>query len=139
MRRPSRWLLLGGVAGVGLLSACGWFAGLFGPNRGPMEPTEIFPGVTYGCRRLPELATASGLVHWAEIDLSTPGLELYVTPVDATLVPEGYQYRLRYVGRVARTEKLSVAVNACLFTDANRVHLPGTGPGGWRPSSPMAR
>ena len=55
-------------------------------------------------------------MHWARIDLTAPGVELYVTPTDPALEGTGYQYRLRRVGTVARAEGLAVAVNGSLFT-----------------------
>jgi hypothetical protein len=56
-----------------------------------------------------------GVVHWVRIDLTAPGIELYVTPKDPAAVKEGWQYRLRGVGDVAIKEHLAVAINATLF------------------------
>src|SRR5262245_14153272 len=44
----------------------------------PRQPAEI----TYGCERLPVTQEGGGLVHWVRVDLTTPGVELYVTPLD---------------------------------------------------------
>ena len=54
-------------------------------------------------------------MHWARVDLTAPGIELYVTPTDQTLDGSGYQYRLKRVGTVAQREGLAVAVNGSLF------------------------
>ena len=78
--------------------------------------TEIFEGITYGCERLEPSEEGSGFVHWVRIDLTAPGIELYVTPMDPTAVSQGWQYRLRRVGDVVDREHLAVAINATLFT-----------------------
>jgi hypothetical protein len=92
-------------------------------RRGPQAPTEIFKGIIYGCIRLEANEEGSGLVHWVRIDLSAPGVELYVTPLDSEAVAQGWQYRLRRIEDVVRNEHLSVAINATLFTSNS----------GWRP------
>ena len=51
--------------------------------------TEIFEGITYGCKRLDATEEGSGLVHWAIVDLAAPGIELYVTPLDPVAVAGG--------------------------------------------------
>ena len=61
---------------------------------------EIFEGITYGCERLQPSEEGSGFVYWVRIDLTVPGIELYVTPKDPTAVAQGWQYRLRWVGNV---------------------------------------
>jgi hypothetical protein len=84
-----------------------------GPRLQP--PTEIFRGVTYGS--IPVEATeGSGVIHWVRVDLTAPGIELYVTPMDPRAVSLGWQYRLRRVEDVVNTEQLSVAINATMFT-----------------------
>ena len=77
--------------------------------------TEIFEGVTYGCKRLDATEEGSGLLHWAIIDLAAPGIELYVTPLDPKAVAGGWQYRLRRIGDVVDKERLAVAINGTLF------------------------
>src|SRR5262245_21357329 len=57
----------------------------------------------------------SGAVHWVRIDLTTPGIELYVTPKDPTAIALGWQYRLRRVGDVVAREQLAVGINGALF------------------------
>ena len=52
-------------------------------------PTEIFEGITYGCKRLDTTEEGNGLVHWMSINLATPGIELYVTPLDPVAVAQG--------------------------------------------------
>jgi Phosphodiester glycosidase len=86
-------------------------------------PPEIFEGITYGCRRLDATEEGSGVVHWVSIDLATPGIELYATPLDPVAVAQGWQYRLRRIGDVVDKEKLAVAVNGTLFESDS----------GWRP------
>jgi hypothetical protein len=94
----------------------------------PVAETEIFTGVSYGCRVLPATPEGSGPMHWARIDLIAPGVELYVTPTDPALEGTGYHYRLKRVGSVARTEGLAVAVNGSLFTKES-FPVPGYWPG----------
>jgi hypothetical protein len=85
-------------------------------DRGaPRPPTEIFTGITYGRERLEPTEEGGGMLHWARIDLSAPGIGLYVTPLDRNAVARGWQYRLRRVGTVAERQHLALAVNAMLF------------------------
>jgi hypothetical protein len=85
-------------------------------DRGaPRPPTEIFTGITYGRERLEPTEEGGGMLHWARIDLSAPGIGLYVTPLDRNAVARGWQYRLRRVATVAERQHLALAVNAMLF------------------------
>ena len=79
-------------------------------------PTEIFSGIVYGCELLQPTPEGRGIIHWVRIDLSTPGIELYVTPLDSSALREGREYRLNFVGNVVEMERLSVAINGTLFT-----------------------
>jgi hypothetical protein len=100
-------VLLGALVIVGPVSwAC----------PGTQAATEIFRGVTYGCKRLNATEEESGAVHWVRIDLTAPGIELYVTPLDAAAVAQGWQFRLRRIKDVVDKERLAVAVNGTLFT-----------------------
>jgi Phosphodiester glycosidase len=124
VRKPmaawKRWLsgLLGllGASTAVLLGA--WI--ILGPISwacpGPEGPTGIFRGVTYGCQRLNTTQEGSGSLHWVRIDLTAPGVELYVTPLDAAAVAQGWQFRLRRIKDVVDEEHLAVAVNGTLFT-----------------------
>jgi len=85
-------------------------------RRGPQAPTVIFEGITYGCEQLAASEEGSGLLHWLRIDLTAPGIELYVTPLDPSAVARGWQYRLRRIGGVVNRQHLAVAINATLFT-----------------------
>jgi hypothetical protein len=89
--------------------------------------TEIFRGVTYGCHELKQTEEGSGAIHWVRIDLTTPGIELYVTPLDATAVEHDRQYRLRRIKEVVRQAHLAVAINGTYFgSDSNPlIRLPG--------------
>jgi len=114
-----KWLLVGIVALGALMGA----ASVYKDRCELSAPTEIFEGITYGCKRLDTTEEGSGLVHWVSINLATPGIELYVTPLDPVAVAQGWQYRLRRVGDVVDKEKLAVAVNGTLFESDS----------GWRP------
>ena len=76
---------------------------------------EIFQGVTYGCEPLEPSREGRGLIYWVRIDLTAPGIEMYVTPKDPTAVSLGWQYRLRRIGDVVDREDLAVAMNGTLF------------------------
>src|SRR5262249_28233159 len=82
-----------------------------------------FVGIAYGCKRLAATEEGSGLLHWVRVDLTAPGLELYVTPLDAAAVAQGWEDRLRRIGDVVDTEHLAVAINGALFLSNS----------GWRP------
>ena len=83
-------------------------------------PIEIFQGVTYGCDDLESSAEGSGLLHWVRVDLTAPGIGLYVTPLDPSAVAEGWQYRLRSIRSLMAEEQLAVAINGSLFTRQSR-------------------
>jgi hypothetical protein len=80
------------------------------------QPRTIFSGVTYGCETLQRPDEGSGVLHWLRVDLAAPGIELYVTPLDPSAVESGFQYRLRLIDDVLRSEGLAVIVNGSLFT-----------------------
>ena len=105
------WVLAGTVA-VGALLGGG---AAFREHCDSRVQTEIFEGVTYGCKRLDATEEGSGLLHWAIIDLAAPGIELYVTPLEPEAVAGGWQYRLRRIGDVVDKERLAVAINGTLF------------------------
>ena len=85
----------------------------------PQQPIEIFAGVTYGCERLAITDEGGGLVHWVRVDLTAPGVELYVTPLDPAAVARGWQYRLHPIEDVVEREHLAVAINGTYFTTAS--------------------
>jgi hypothetical protein len=85
----------------------------------PHQPVRIFAGVTYGCERLAVTQEGGGLVHWVRVDLTAPGVELYVTPLESVAAARGWQYRLRPMEDVVKREHLSVAVNGTYFTTAS--------------------
>jgi hypothetical protein len=84
-------------------------------RSGPPAGTEIFRGITYGCERLKPTEESDGVLHWVRVDLTAPGIELYVTPLDPTALSQGWQYHLRWVGNVVEREHLAVAINGTLF------------------------
>ncbi len=80
----------------------------------PTPPTEIFRGIIYSCEQA-DSEECRGLVHLVRIDLSTPGIGLYLTPLDPQAVNRGYQYRLCDAASVLRQEDLAVVVNGAFF------------------------
>jgi hypothetical protein len=129
----SRWLpfsllvVAGAIGVVVLLTALPGGISACQTNSGRHEPRQIFEGIILGCERLGPTAEGGGTIHWARIDLKVPGVELYVTPLDTTAVAQGWQYRLRRISEVVDSERLSVAINATLFTSVPswRPRLPG--------------
>jgi hypothetical protein len=94
--------------------------------NGTPATKKIFAGITYGCERLEPGEEGSGFVYWARVDLTAPGIELYVTPRDPTAVSQGWQYRLRRIWDVVDREHLAVAINGILFvSNSGWLHLPG--------------
>ena len=85
----------------------------------PHQPVKIFAGVTYGCERLAVTQEGGGLVHWVRVDLTAPGVELYVTPLDPAAAARRWQYRLRPIEDVVEREHLAVAVNGTYFATAS--------------------
>ncbi len=124
--RPAGRRRLRRGAAVGLVVAslvAGWW---WWDRRSPLAATEIYRGVTYGCVRLDAGPEGRGLVHWARVDLTSPGVGLYVTPTDPEACDAGWQYRLRRTGAVVGEERLAVAINATLFaSDSGWLRLPG--------------
>ncbi len=98
----------------------------FHSGRCTTEPTTIFSGITYGCKLLERTEEGNGILHWVRVELSAPGIELYVTPLDPSALASGFQYRLRWIDDVLRKERLAVAINGALFTSEP----------GWRPGLP---
>src|SRR5947209_6258333 len=88
-----RRLLIAIILAAALLAVLSWWR-----RRGPAPPTLIFTGITYGCDRVESSDQGSGLVHWVRVDLTAPGIELYVTPLDPAAQKEGWQFRLRRTG-----------------------------------------
>jgi hypothetical protein len=109
---------------MGAFTGLAW---LLWPPVCPQSPTEIFAGVRYRCERLQGGQESRGVLHIVTVDLAAPGIELYVTPLDAEAVAQGWQYRLRWIGNVLRQERLAVAINGSLFTSNSRLglRLPG--------------
>jgi hypothetical protein len=93
-------------------------------------PVAIFTGVIYGCERLDLDHEAEGVMHWIQVDLAAPGIELYVTPLDRQAVRRGWQYRLQQTEAVVRENHLAVAINGTLFTSQY---------GKWRRTGDLAR
>jgi hypothetical protein len=93
----------------------------------PMESVAIFPGITYMCERSndPEMP---GLAHLICVDLAAPGIELFVTPVDAAALRAGWEYETRFAPAIVAQERLAVMINGPLY-EAKR--SPALLPGGW--------
>ncbi len=94
--------------------------------RGPVPMTEIYRGVWYTCDRIDAGDEGSGWYHLVMVDLSAPGVELYVTPVSAAAVAQGGgQYYLSFAETISRNEQLAVTINGTLFDTRGSAPLPG--------------
>lgn len=122
-RRP-RWQVRLRNAGILLLLIIvGWLSFRWWTARGPQPATEIYHGVTYACERLTPDEQGSGLMHWIRIDLNTPGIEIFTTPLDYPPRSE-MEYRLRYTSTAVKEHDLAAAVNGTLYR-AGDLPLPG--------------
>ena len=120
-KRLAKWIAAIGACFV--LISVGRFLWTY---HGPLPPTEIYRGITYSCRHLPEGPQSGGLLHMVRADLNVPGVNLYVTPMDPEALMHGRRYRLQYVSTVVREQNLAAAVNGTLFTsDSYWIRLPG--------------
>lgn len=112
-RRLLRWSVrlaaLSALVGLAVVGYRWW------TRARPTSPTEIFRGVTYTCIEMNE-PECRGLVHLVKVDLTAPGIQLYLTPLDPEAVAQGYQYRLDNAAAVLEREHLAVVVNAALFS-----------------------
>jgi hypothetical protein len=103
------------------------FASADSQQRCEAQLRPIFSGISYGCKLLARTAEGHGILHWVRVDLTAPGIELYVTPLDASALKSGFQYRGRRINDVLRDERLAIAINGSLFVSkpAWRPGLPG--------------
>ena len=108
---------------LGILAIGAWALWRY---HGPAPEREIFQGLFYGCETLPDSAESGGLVHWVRADLNSPGVGLYITPIDPDAKSQGWEYKLRYVSTSVSDEHLAAAVNGTLFSsDSTLIRLPG--------------
>ena len=94
----------------------------------PLQPQDehaLFQGVFYSAQQLPETSESRGLAHLVRIELETPGVWLYNTPLDSQAVAAGDQYGLSYTWWEARRQGLAVAINGTLFRGHSEWFLPG--------------
>lgn len=115
-------------ARIALAIALALFVGAdsFYSGRCTPGPRAVFLGITYGCELLEHSEEGHGILHWVRVELSAPGIDLYVTPLDPSALAGGFQYRLRWIDDVLRKEGLAVVINGALFTSEPR----------WRPGLP---
>src|ERR1019366_10290261 len=83
-KRLAKWIAAIGACFV--LISVGRFLWTY---HGPFPPTEIYRGITYSCRHLPEGPQSGGLLHMVRADLNVPGVSLYVTPMDPEALMHG--------------------------------------------------
>jgi hypothetical protein len=88
----------------------------------PVDPIEIFQGVSYQCIEVDQPGI-NGLVHVAAIDLSIPGIELYFTPLDPVAVEAGWQYETRWAPQLVDEHQLSILVNGTLYGTERSIAL----------------
>src|SRR5882724_9730545 len=129
LRMRRKWRLLAWAAVIALLAslALGFEFRLVPSNCDQARPArQIFEGIVFSCDSIEQGTEGGGSLYWARIDLTAPGIDLYVTPLDPVALAEGWQYRLRHVGKVVAEENLAIAINGSLFTSTPR----------WRPRLP---
>lgn len=86
-------------------------------RRVPMAEREIYRGVYYQCARLPETAESGGLAHIVRVDLSAPGIQIWLTPMDPAASAQGWEYYTKRVGRAVKDARLAVGVNGTYFSE----------------------
>src|SRR6266705_6768189 len=127
MRR--KWRFLAWAAVIALLASLA-FGFEFRPVRSNCDQArparQIFEGIVFSCDSIEQGVEGGGPLYWARIDLTAPGIKLFVTPLDPIALAQGWQYRLRRVGTVIDEEHLAIAINGSLFTSTPR----------WRPRLP---
>lgn len=99
---------------VAIVGGAGFRAFLWWERPTPRAPTEIFRGVVYSCRQLQQ-EECDGLMCLVRVDLTAPGVGIYITSLDPEAVSQGYQYRLAEAADVLRRESLAVVVNGTYF------------------------
>ena len=130
---PPKILLKGLAVAICLAAIAAGAVWIIGPRAAwiigpqPLGRIQLFPGVSFRSDILPVTEEGGGRVHVVVTDLRTPGLQLYVTPLDPAALAKGFPYRLRRISEVTRTEQLSVVVNGAMFGSQPpfRVPLPG--------------
>jgi len=127
MRR--KWRFLAWAAVIALIASLA-FGFEFRPVRSNCDQArparQIFEGIVFSCDSIEQGVEGGGPLYWARIDLTAPGIKLFVTPLDPIALAQGWQYRLRRVGTVVDEEHLAIAINGSLFTSTPR----------WRPRLP---
>ena len=122
MTRSARNKLVIAIAALLLGAAALWAI----TSRGELPETEIYRGVSYRCFRPPTEPEISGLVHVVRVDLTAPGIELFITPVDPTAKARGFEYRLEYVSSMVKRNDLAAAINGQYFAaDSRYFDTPG--------------
>lgn len=116
--RPRRlWRALRAIGFVILIVAAlgaGW---RWWTRREPMAEREIYRGVHYQCLQLPDTPESGGLAHIVRVDLSAPGIKIWLTPMDFPPSAAGWEYSTKRVGRTVRDERLAVGVNGTFFSE----------------------
>jgi hypothetical protein len=128
--KQRKWRLLAWAAAIALVASLpfGSEFGLVPSNCDHASPARhIFEGIVFGCNSIERSAEGGGALYWARVDLTAPGIELFVTPLDPIALAQNWQYRLRRLGTVVDEEHLAIAVNGSLFASTPhwRPRLPG--------------
>jgi len=90
----------------------------FHVHRRAVTPwTEIYQGVSYLSKRLPDDPEGRGMMHLIRVDLNVPGTGVYVRPYFQTEAdPQAGFYHLEYPWQFAKREHLAVTVNGTYFS-----------------------
>jgi hypothetical protein len=116
-RRLLRLVFRGALLVVAVMLVCAigvavWF---WWTAPTPHPSVELASGITYVCQQYDE-EEIRGLAHVITVDLNTPGLRLYLTPLERNAVEAGWEYKTCWPPTVAAQENLVVAINGTLFS-----------------------
>ncbi|MHB1156554.1 MAG: phosphodiester glycosidase family protein [Phycisphaerales bacterium] len=96
----------------------------FQAHRRTVTPwTEIYQGVSYLSRRLPDDPEGRGMMYLIRVDLNVPGTDVWLRPSapDQAQSLDGF-YDLQYPWQFAKREHLAVTINGTYFSAVQRLN-----------------
>lgn len=116
--KARRWIKLlaaTGLIGLGLLLLSRWLL-----TPGPMERTEISPGIFLEVFHLDNPLHGSGAVMVTEAHWDTPGVEIVVRPFDPALLASERHFRLALPSWLVLKNRYQVLMNTTRFGPGER-------------------